>query len=275
MLRSAAKNHESVIVVVDPTDYGRVLDLLRRGEVPRAVRQEFAAKVFSHTADYDGAIARYLTPAEDGMPHRIGWSFERLMSLRYGENPTQRAALYVDEEPRGLRDLKQRQGKELSFNNILDLDAAMWAVSLWQNVPSCAIIKHTTPCGLAIAATAEEAFKKALASDPQSAFGGVVAFNTVVDRVTAVAIRASHRGRGRSPRSTTRPSPPSRPSRTCAPWSCRSGGAPRASTSSGCAAGCCSRTVSCSRQPKPSGSSPPRVVPPRRKWWTCASPGPP
>jgi len=188
MLRSAAKNHESVIVVVDPTDYGRVLDLLRRGEVPRAVRQEFAAKVFSHTADYDGAIARYLTPREDGMPHRIGWSFERLMSLRYGENPTQRAALYVDEEPRGLRDLKQRQGKELSFNNILDLDAAMWTASLWQNVPACAIIKHTTPCGIAIAGTAEDAFKKALSSDPQSAFGGVVAFNTVVDRVTAVAI---------------------------------------------------------------------------------------
>ncbi len=188
MLRSAAKNHESVIVVVDPTDYGRVLDLLRRGEVPRAVRQEFAAKVFSHTADYDGAIARYLTPREDGMPHRIGWSFERLMSLRYGENPTQRAALYVDEEPRGLRDLKQRQGKELSFNNILDLDAGMWAVSLWHNVPACAIIKHTTPCGMAIASTAEEAFKKALASDPKSAFGGVVAFNTVVDRVSAEAI---------------------------------------------------------------------------------------
>jgi phosphoribosylaminoimidazolecarboxamide formyltransferase/IMP cyclohydrolase len=151
----------------------RVLDLLRRGEVPRAVRQEFAAKVFSHTADYDGAIARYLTPREDGMPHRIGWSFERLMSLRYGENPTQRAALYVDEEPRGLRDLKQRQGKELSFNNILDLDAAMWTASLWHNVPACAIIKHTTPCGIAIAGTAEEAFKKALSSDPQSAFGGV------------------------------------------------------------------------------------------------------
>jgi phosphoribosylaminoimidazolecarboxamide formyltransferase/IMP cyclohydrolase len=188
MLRSAAKNHESVIVVVDPTDYGRVLDLLRGGGVSRVERQQFAAKVFSHTADYDGAIARYLTPMEEGMPHRIGWSFERLMTLRYGENPSQRAALYVDEEPRGLRDLKQRQGKELSFNNILDLDAAMGAASLWPTTPSCVIVKHTTPCGIAIASTAVDAFRKALACDPQSAFGGVVALNTVVDRVTAEAI---------------------------------------------------------------------------------------
>jgi phosphoribosylaminoimidazolecarboxamide formyltransferase/IMP cyclohydrolase len=188
MLRSAAKNHESVIVIVDPTDYNRALELLRAGGVPRVVRQEFAAKVFSHTADYDGAIARYLTPQEDGLPHRIGWSFERLMSLRYGENPSQRAALYVDEEPRGMRDLKPRQGKELSFNNILDLDAAMWTASLWTNTPACCIVKHTTPCGIAIASTAEEAFRKARASDPQSAFGGVVAFNTVVDLRVAEAL---------------------------------------------------------------------------------------
>ncbi len=185
MLRSAAKNHESVIVVVDPTDYGRVLDLLRSGGVPASERQALAAKVFSHTADYDGAIARYLTPHEEGLPYRLGWSFERLMSLRYGENPGQRAALYVDEEPRGLRDLKQRQGKELSFNNLLDLDAAMWTASLWTNVPACAIVKHTTPCGVAIAPTAAEAYRRALACDPVSAFGGVVAFNTVVDRATA------------------------------------------------------------------------------------------
>jgi phosphoribosylaminoimidazolecarboxamide formyltransferase/IMP cyclohydrolase len=110
------------------------------------------------------------------------------MPLRYGENPTQRAGLYVDEEPRGLRDLKQRQGKELSFNNILDLDAAMWAASLWVTRPACAIIKHTTPCGIAVAASAVEAYKKALSCDPKSAFGGVVAFNTVVDRKTAEAM---------------------------------------------------------------------------------------
>ncbi|MDX2121783.1 MAG: bifunctional phosphoribosylaminoimidazolecarboxamide formyltransferase/IMP cyclohydrolase, partial [Gemmatimonadota bacterium] len=185
MLRSAAKNHESVIVVVDPMDYGPVLEMLRRGAVDAACRRSFAAKVFSHTADYDGAIARYLTPHEDGLPGRIQFSFERLLELRYGENPSQRAGLYVDEEPRGLRDLKQRQGKELSFNNILDLDAAMWTASLWSNCPACAIIKHNTPCGLAVAGSATEAWKKALSCDPQSAFGGVVAFNTVVDRKTA------------------------------------------------------------------------------------------
>jgi phosphoribosylaminoimidazolecarboxamide formyltransferase/IMP cyclohydrolase len=185
MLRSAAKNHESVIVVVDPTDYPRVLSMLRAGGVDAACRRAYAAKVFSHTADYDGAIARYLTPTEDGLPGRIQFSFERLLELRYGENPSQRAGLYVDEEPRGLRDLKQRQGKELSFNNILDLDTAMWTASLWATRPACAIIKHNTPCGIAVAATATEAFRKALASDPQSAFGGVVAFNTVVDRSTA------------------------------------------------------------------------------------------
>ena len=188
MLRSAAKNHESVVVISDPTDYHRVLELLRGGGVPASERQALAAKVFNHTADYDGAITRYLTPPEDGLPNRIQFSFERLMPLRYGENPSQRAGLYVDEEPRGLRDLRQRQGKELSFNNILDLDAAMWAVSLWPTRPACAIIKHTTPCGLAVAPSAEEAFRKALATDPQSAFGGVVALNTVVDRKTAEAM---------------------------------------------------------------------------------------
>ncbi len=189
MLRSAAKNHESVIVIVDPTDYGRVLELLRAGPISQTERQALAAKVYGHTADYDGAIARYLTPASEGMPHRIGFAFERLMALRYGENPSQRAGLYVDEEPRGMRDLKQRQGKELSFNNILDLDAAMWAAALWPTRPACVIVKHTTPCGIAIAATGVEAFRKALACDPQSAFGGVVALNTVVDKATAEAMR--------------------------------------------------------------------------------------
>jgi phosphoribosylaminoimidazolecarboxamide formyltransferase/IMP cyclohydrolase len=190
MLRSAAKNHESVIVVVDPMDYAPVLEMLRAGGLDQARRRALAAKVFSHTADYDGAIARYLTPAEEGLPRRIQFSFERLTELRYGENPSQRAGLYVDQEPRGLRDLKQRQGKELSFNNILDLDAAMWTVSLWPTRPACAIIKHNTPSGVAVAATAFDAFEKALAADPQSAFGGVVAFNTVVDRRTAEALTA-------------------------------------------------------------------------------------
>jgi phosphoribosylaminoimidazolecarboxamide formyltransferase/IMP cyclohydrolase len=152
------------------------------------VRREFAAKVFAHTADYDAAIAGYLTRKEDGLPPRLGISMERVQTLRYGENPAQRAGLYVTEEPRGMRDLTQRQGKELSFNNLLDIDAAMWAVASWSSRPACAIIKHTTPCGIAVGPSAVEAFRRARATDPVSAFGSVIAFNTVVDRATAQAM---------------------------------------------------------------------------------------
>jgi phosphoribosylaminoimidazolecarboxamide formyltransferase/IMP cyclohydrolase len=188
MLRSAAKNHASVLPVVDPTDYPAVLDLLRQGDIGAETRREFAAKVFAHTADYDAAIASYLTPSGEGLPSRLGIAMERVQALRYGENPTQRAALYVTEEPRGMRDLVQRQGKELSFNNLLDIDAAMMSVAGWGNRPACSIIKHTTPCGIAIAGSAVEAFRKARATDPVSAFGSVIGFNTVVDRATASAM---------------------------------------------------------------------------------------
>jgi phosphoribosylaminoimidazolecarboxamide formyltransferase/IMP cyclohydrolase len=188
MLRSAAKNHEFVLPVVDPTDYPKVLELLRAGRIAPEARQEFAAKVFAHTADYDAAIAGYLTRKEDGLPPRLGISMERVQTLRYGENPAQRAGLYVTEEPRGMRDLTQRQGKELSFNNLLDIDAAMWAVASWSSRPACAIIKHTTPCGIAVGPSAVEAFRRARATDPVSAFGSVIAFNTVVDRATAQAM---------------------------------------------------------------------------------------
>ena len=188
MLRSAAKNHEFVLPVVQPTDYPRVLDLLARNALTPAVRREFAAKVFAHTGDYDAAIAGYLTPKEDELPQRLSLAIERQQTLRYGENPGQRAALYVTEEPRGVRDLTQRQGKELSFNNLLDIDAGMWAVASWNNRPACCIIKHSTPCGIAVAPSASEAFRKARSTDPMSAFGSVVAFNTVVDRATAQAM---------------------------------------------------------------------------------------
>ena len=189
MLRSAAKNHEFVLPIVDPTDYDLVLRMLREGGVPIERRRELAAKVFAHTAEYDSAIAGFLTPREEGLPSRIGLSMERLEVLRYGENPTQRAALYVTEEPRGMRDLVQRQGKELSFNNLLDIDAAMATVANWPARPACAIIKHTTPCGVAVAGSALEAFRRARATDPVSAFGSVIAFNTVVDEATATAMR--------------------------------------------------------------------------------------
>ncbi|MEO7986539.1 MAG: bifunctional phosphoribosylaminoimidazolecarboxamide formyltransferase/IMP cyclohydrolase [Gemmatimonadales bacterium] len=188
MLRSAAKNHEFVLAVVDPTDYPRVLEMLRRGAVPDDSRRDLAAKVFAHTAQYDAAIAGFLTPKEEGIPKRLGISMERVQTLRYGENPSQRAALYVTQEPRGMRDLTQRQGKELSFNNLLDVDAAMWAVACWSNRPACSVVKHTTPCGIAVASSAVEAFRRARATDPVSAYGSVVGFNTVVDKAAAQAM---------------------------------------------------------------------------------------
>ncbi|HEX7940580.1 MAG TPA: bifunctional phosphoribosylaminoimidazolecarboxamide formyltransferase/IMP cyclohydrolase, partial [Gemmatimonadaceae bacterium] len=188
MLRSAAKNHEFVLPVVDPIDYPKVLDLLRRDGLTPAVRREFAAKVFAHTADYDAAIAGYLTPREEGLPRRLGIAMERTQALRYGENPGQRAALYVTEEPRGMRDLTQRHGKELSFNNLLDLEGAMLATEPFGEQPCCAIVKHTTPCGLATGTDALDAYKKALACDPVSAFGSIIAFTVPVDDVAAEAV---------------------------------------------------------------------------------------
>ena len=187
MLRSAAKNFEFVLPVVDPKDYPRILDLLSKGDVDFDTRRELAAKVFTHTADYDNAIAGYLTPRQDALPERVTLSMERRQVLRYGENPQQRAGLFVTEEPRGIGDLTQRQGKELSFNNLLDIDAAMTAVAAWPNRVACAVIKHTTPCGLALGSNAATAFARARATDPVSAFGSVIAFNTVVDRAAADA----------------------------------------------------------------------------------------
>lgn len=189
ILRAAAKNYENVIPVVDPTDYHSVLELLRNGEVSEECRRALAAKVFGHTAEYDTTVAGYLTATEEGLPVRINLSVERMQELRYGENPQQRAALYATEEPRGIRDMKQRQGKEISFNNLLDIDAATAAVGAWKNRPACAIIKHTTPCGIAVGRTALEALHKARGTDPVSSFGAVIACNTVVDREMAESLR--------------------------------------------------------------------------------------
>lgn len=188
MLRSAAKNFEFVLPVVDPRDYPEVVTLLRAGEISREVRRAYAAKVFGHTGEYDTTIAGYLTPADDALPARIALAMERQQVLRYGENPQQRAALYVTDEPRGIGDLTQYQGKELSFNNLLDIDAATTAIGTWGTSIACAVIKHTTPCGLALGRSVSDAFQRARATDPMSAFGGVVAFNTVVDLATAEAM---------------------------------------------------------------------------------------
>ena len=188
MLRSAAKNHAFVAVVVDPADYGRVLEALQGGGVSGDFRRELAAKVFQHTSAYDGAIAGYLGIGGEDLPPALALVLHRIQSLRYGENPDQRAALYALPEPKGVSDLRQLHGKDLSFNNLLDLDAATLALAPWTDRLACAIIKHTTPCGIALGATTEAAYRRALATDPTSAFGSVVAFNTVVDAATAAAM---------------------------------------------------------------------------------------
>ena len=182
MLRSAAKNFASVTAVVDPADYGEVLEVLTSGVDKPALRRSLARKVFEHTAAYDAAIANWLA-AQDGerFPERITLAFERAQGLRYGENPGQRAAFYVEHRGAGLGGLEQLGGKELSFNNILDLEGALLATDPFSGEPACAIIKHTTPCGLAIGRTALEAYRKALACDPVSAFGSVIAFTVPVD----------------------------------------------------------------------------------------------
>jgi phosphoribosylaminoimidazolecarboxamide formyltransferase/IMP cyclohydrolase len=191
MLRSAAKNHHDVIVVVEPDDYPVVVAGLTPGASPGitpALRRELATKVFAHTAAYDAAILNYLTRDAEALPPALALVLSQQQGLRYGENPNQRAALYAGDEP-GVRDLRQLHGKELSFNNLLDLDAALMAAALWTDRPACAIIKHTTPCGIALGRSAKDAYERALATDRQSAFGSVIAFNVEVDRETAEAMR--------------------------------------------------------------------------------------
>ncbi len=185
MLRSAAKNFASVTVVVDPADYTRVLNALRDGG-DADMRRDLAEKVFAHTASYDAAISGWFAQQRGELfPDRLSVAVERSQMLRYGENPGQRAAFYVLGKGRGLGALIQKGGKELSFNNFLDLDGAMLAADPFKDQAACAIVKHTTPCGLAVGANAADAYKKALACDPVSAFGSVIAFTTPVDKEAA------------------------------------------------------------------------------------------
>ena len=191
MIRSAAKNFASVTVVVDPADYGEVLAALRGNEDFSGLRRLLAGKVFAHTAAYDAEIAGWFAAQrEDRFPERLSLAFERRQSLRYGENPGQLAAFYVEEPGAGLASLTQHGGKELSFNNLLDLEGALLATGQFAGETCCAIVKHTTPCGLATGATAAEAYRKALACDPQSAFGSVIAFTVPVDEEAARAVAA-------------------------------------------------------------------------------------
>jgi phosphoribosylaminoimidazolecarboxamide formyltransferase/IMP cyclohydrolase len=188
MLRSAAKNFESVYVVVDPGDYARVLAAIEDEDAGEDVnlRRELAQKVYEHTAAYDSAIANWFAEQRDELfPSVFTAAFHRAQPLRYGENPGQAASFYVERRGAGLAGLTQRGGKELSFNNLLDLEGALLAIEPFGDLVACAIVKHTTPCGLAVGTDALDAYKKALACDPVSAFGSVIAFNRPVDQALA------------------------------------------------------------------------------------------
>ncbi|MFN8860222.1 MAG: bifunctional phosphoribosylaminoimidazolecarboxamide formyltransferase/IMP cyclohydrolase [Gemmatimonadaceae bacterium] len=191
MVRSAAKNHASVYVVVDPADYPAVLAALGGGAADEAAtfRRRLAEKAYAHTASYDAAIAGWFARQRaEPFPDDVSLPFVRRQALRYGENPDQRAAFYVERRGAGLDGLVQQGGKELSFNNLLDLEGALLAIDPFAGEPACAIIKHTTPCGLATGSTALDAYKKALACDPVSAFGSVIAFSVLVDAAAAEVI---------------------------------------------------------------------------------------
>ncbi len=189
MIRAAAKNHASVTVVTSPEDYQAVLAALRaEGEVPGALRQQLAAKAFARTAAYDGAIARWFAQElGEPMPEQLAITATRRQRLRYGENPHQQAAFYVTDQKRGIGAAEQVQGKELSYNNLADADAALELVGEFSE-PAVAIIKHANPCGVAIADDLGQAHAKALACDPISAYGGIVALNRTLDVATAEQI---------------------------------------------------------------------------------------
>jgi phosphoribosylaminoimidazolecarboxamide formyltransferase/IMP cyclohydrolase len=189
MLRAAAKNHARVTVIVEPRDYAAVLAALdEHGGVPAELRFSLAARAFRHTAAYDAAIARYLSERLPGAP-LLGDSFllalDKKSDLRYGENPHQRAALYVEPgvAETSVAAARQLQGKALSFNNLADGDAALDCVRQFAR-PTCVIVKHANPCGVAAAASIDAAYERAYATDPTSAFGGIIAFNRSLDAVT-------------------------------------------------------------------------------------------
>lgn len=197
MLRSAAKNHASVTVVVDANDYTRVLNEIKdnNGEVSDATRFDLAVKTFEHTSNYDGAIANYLGCIDtDGnkttFPRTFNSQYNKTQEMRYGENPHQAAAFYVERNPTeaSIATAKQLQGKELSFNNIGDTDAALECVKQFDEGPSCVIVKHANPCGVATSHNILEAYELAYATDPESAFGGIIAFNHELDAETANTI---------------------------------------------------------------------------------------
>jgi phosphoribosylaminoimidazolecarboxamide formyltransferase/IMP cyclohydrolase len=197
MIRAAAKNHKDVAVVVDPADYDLILSQMQ--ENANSLRDDFrfhlAVKTFEHTAQYDGAIANYLGAInlkgeKTDFSGTINLQFRQAQTMRYGENPHQKAAFFVQDDitEACIATARQLQGKELSYNNIGDTDAALECVKQYADGPACVIVKHANPCGVAVADSLLEAYEQAFKTDPESAFGGIIAFNGELDAATAQAI---------------------------------------------------------------------------------------
>ena len=195
MLRTAAKNHERVSVVVDPDDYASLIASLQQGGTDIAMRRAFAAKTYAHTSSYDGQITQWLSAratdpqSPEAWPHTLHLSLDLASSLRYGENPHQRGALYLEKNAGNgiVATANFLQGKELSFNNLADADAALECVKVFEQ-PACVIVKHANPCGVAVSHDLFTAYDRAYAVDPTSAFGGIIAFNRELDAKTAAKI---------------------------------------------------------------------------------------
>ncbi len=194
MVRATAKNHEYVSIVVDPADYARVISEIQSGGISRATRFDLAVKAFEHTASYDGAIANYLGKintdgSQAGFPRTFNMQFHKVQNMRYGENPHQQAAFYKEASPAevSVASAQQLQGKELSYNNVADTDAALECVKSFAE-PACVIVKHANPCGVAIADDLMGAYDAAYKTDPTSAFGGIIAFNRPLQADVAAEI---------------------------------------------------------------------------------------
>ena len=194
MVRAAAKNYKYVTIVVDPQQYQEVLDRIKTDSLTEDFKFELSRKAFLHTGLYDCAIAGYktkeITGEKDGLPDIFAKAYTKIQDLRYGENPHQKAAFYKDPECRGgIAEARQLHGKELSYNNIVDMEAAWNLANEWKDRPACVIVKHTNPCGTALGDTPLDAFRKAFDADSKSAFGGIVAMNRECDKETAEAMK--------------------------------------------------------------------------------------
>ncbi|MEM7360675.1 MAG: bifunctional phosphoribosylaminoimidazolecarboxamide formyltransferase/IMP cyclohydrolase [Pseudomonadota bacterium] len=194
MVRSAAKNHKDVTIVVNASDYPALIAEINEGGISYDTRFRLAVKAYEHTSQYDGAIANHLGRLDTegnkaDFASSFNVQFKHQQTMRYGENPHQKAAFYVEENPPvGIASASQIQGKELSYNNIADTDAAVECVKQFTDGPACVIVKHANPCGVAVASTQLEAYQKAFATDPESAFGGIIAFNQALEAETAALI---------------------------------------------------------------------------------------